>query len=196
VPQQDLWFPVEEYRQRVSRVQALMRDAGVDVLLAFHPASVTWLTGFFSTAYMLFSVAIVPATGDPLTVCRDNEEYWLRRTGAFAEHEFWVDGEGGNPAAIVKRALSRIGATDARIGVESAFPYGIGLADGLRAELPNATLVDLGAALVARLREVKSPAEIEYMRRASRAVEAGTAAGIAATHAGATEREIAALSEQ
>jgi Xaa-Pro dipeptidase len=190
--QQELWFPVAEYRDRVARTQSIMRQHDVDTLLAFHPSSVTWLTGFFSTAYMLFSVAIVPAEGDPLTICRDNEEFWLRRTGAFSDVEFWVDGEGGNGAAIVRRALARLGAEGDRIGMESAFPYGIALAEGLRRELPGATLVDLGAAVVAQLREVKSPAEIEYIRSASRAVEAGTAAGIAATHAGATERDVAA----
>jgi Xaa-Pro dipeptidase len=192
MPQQELWFPVAEFRERVERLQARMREQDVDVLLAFHPASVTWLTGFFTTAYMLFSVAIVPASGDPTIVCRDNEEYWLRRTGAFDDVVFWVDGEGGNPAAIVRRALSHVGATTARIGVESAFPYGIALADGLRRELPDASFIDLGAAIVASLRETKSPAEVDLIRRASRAVERGTAAGIAATRAGVTERQVAA----
>src|SRR4051812_45763903 len=112
-----------------------MRERDVDLVLAFHPASVTWLTGFFTTAYMLFSVAIVAATGDPTVVCRDNEEYWLRRTCPFDDVVFWVDGEGGNPAAIVRRALERVGGTRARIGVESAFPYGIALAEGLHREL-------------------------------------------------------------
>ncbi len=192
MPEREPWFPVEEYRERVARVQRLIRDADLDLLLAFHPASVTWLTGFFTTAYMLFSVAIVPREGDPTVICRDNEEYWLRRTGVFDDVVFWVDGEGGNPAAIVRRALEGLGATGARIGIESAFPYGIALAEGLAHELPDVTFVDLGAAVVAQLREIKSPAEIELTRRASRAVEAGTAAGIAATRAGVTERDVAA----
>jgi Xaa-Pro dipeptidase len=192
VPRQELWFSIEEFRDRVGRVQAAMREQNADVLLAFHPASVTWLTGFFSTAYMLFSVAIVPAEGDPTIVCRDNEEYWLRRTCPFERVVFWVDGEGGEPAAIVRRALDGLGATGARIGVESAFPYGIALADGLHRALPDATFVDMGPAVVARLREIKSPAEIDCIRAASRAVEAGTDAGIAAAHEGATEREVAA----
>src|SRR5687767_15859974 len=104
----ELWFAREEYLARVARVQALMRGHGVDVLLGFHPSSVTWLTGFFSTAYMLFSVAVVPADGEPLTVCRDNEEYWFRRTGAFDDHVFWEDGD--KPAEIVARALAAAGA--------------------------------------------------------------------------------------
>ena len=187
----ELWFARDEYLDRVSRVQAIMRGHGVDILLGFHPSSVTWLTGFFSTAYMLFSVAVVPAEGEPMTVCRDNEEYWFRRTGAFDDHVFWEDGD--KPAEIVARALAAAGATRARIGIESAWPFNEKLEAQIRALVPDAEFVDLGDDVLSRLREVKSPAELDTIRKAGRAVVAATEAGIDAARAGTSEREVAAV---
>ena len=54
----ELWFERAEFDLRVARARAVMRERDVDVLLAVHPMSVTYLTGFFSTAYLLFSLAI------------------------------------------------------------------------------------------------------------------------------------------
>jgi Xaa-Pro dipeptidase len=51
---------------------------------------------------------------------------------------------------------------------------------------------DCGDAIVAQLREIKSPAEIDYIRGASRAAEAGTAAASRTARAGVSEREVAA----
>jgi Xaa-Pro dipeptidase len=192
MPPKELWFPHEEFVARVGRVQEQVRSRGLDALIAFHPASVTYLTGFFSTAYTLFSVAIVPADGNPTVVCRDNEEYWLERTGAFEGRILWEDAEAADPAAILARALRAIGLEHAAIGIESATPYTSRLEATLRTLLPDVRLEDCGDGLVASMREIKSPAEIEVMRMASRAVEAGMRAGIAAIRAGTTEREVAA----
>jgi Xaa-Pro dipeptidase len=188
----ELWFEREEFDGRIARVRDVLRERDVDVLLAFHPASVTYLTGFFSTAYMLFSIAIVPADSgaEPLTACRDNEAYWFRRTGAFDPVLFWEDGD--KPSEIIARALAAAGATRARIGFESSWPLNEKLEAAIRALLPDATFVDLGDDVVSRLREVKSPAELALIRAAGRAVEAGTVAGIEAARAGVSEREVAA----
>ena len=186
----ELWFERSEFVSRVGRVQNVMRERGVDVLLGVHPASVTYLTGFFSTAYMLFSLAVVPAEGEPLTVCRDNEAYWFRRTGAFDRVLFWEDGE--KPAEIVARALREAGAASARIGYESSWPMNEKLLAAITDLVPEAQFVDLADDVIARLREKKSLAELDLIRAAGRAVVAGTEAGVAAARAGVTEREVAA----
>lgn len=188
----ELWFERSEFVSRVGRVQDVMRERGVDVLLGVHPASVTYLTGFFSTAYMLFSVAVVPAgaSSEPLTVCRDNEAYWFHRTGAFDRVLFWEDGE--KPSEIVARALREAGATSARIGYESSWPMSEKLLAAIEGLVPDAEFVDLGDDVIARLREVKSLAELDLIRAAGRAVVAGTEAGIEAARAGVSERDVAA----
>jgi Xaa-Pro dipeptidase len=186
----ELWFEREEFEARLALVRAELRRHDVDVLVAFHPSSVTWLSGFFSTAYLLFACVIVPVEGEPTVVCRDNEEYWLERTGAFERRVLWEDGEA--PAVVLVRALREAGAADARIGVENAYPYGPALGEAVRVALPGASVVDLGDEIVAAHREIKSPAEVDYIRAAARAVEAGMRAGVRAAAAGVSEREIAA----
>ena len=187
----ELWFERAEFDSRVARARAGMREHGVDVLLAFHPASVTWLTGFFTTAYMLFSVAIVPARGDPLTVCRDNEEYWLRRTGAF-EPDF----AGSTAKAAIRRRSS--GGRCARQA-----PRGRGSASSGFLAGNGAARDDPGGAAASHVRGSRrgrggSAARDQVAGRdrvhpeGSRAVEAATAAGIDATRAGVTERDVAA----
>jgi Xaa-Pro dipeptidase len=169
-----------------------MKTRQLDVLVAFHPASVSYLTGFFTFGYLLLNFAVIPAEGEPIIVCRDNEEYWIKRTAAFDGHIFWEDGEDTDPAGVAIRALESQGAAAARIGLETAFPYDVRLDAGLRAGLPKADLVDLGDDVISRIREIKSPAELDYMRSASRAGEAGMAAGVAAARAGVSERDLAA----
>ena len=151
-PARELWFAREEYLERVARARTVMHEGDVDVLLAVHPMSVTYLTGFFSTAYMLFSVAIIAAdeAAEPLTVVRDNEAYWFCRTGAFDQVVYWEDGE--VPAEILARALREVGAASARIGYESSWPMNQTLLAATRAALPAATFVDLGDDVISRMR--------------------------------------------
>ena len=54
----------------------------------------------------------------------------------------------------------------------------------------EARFVD-GSGLVEQGRMIKSPRELDYMRAAARAAQAGVAAGIGATRAGATEADVA-----
>jgi Xaa-Pro dipeptidase len=191
-PTRDPWFERSEFEARLGRARAVMRERDVDVLLAVHPMSVTYLTGYFSTAYLLFSLAIVPVDdgAEPLTVYRDNERFWFRRIGAFEPAFEWEDGEA--PADVAARALRQAGAASARIGYEGSWPLNEKLLAAIQAALPNATFVDLGDDVIARLREIKSPAELELIRAAGRAVVAGTEAGIDAARAGISEREVAA----
>jgi Xaa-Pro dipeptidase len=190
VPAKELWFEREEFESRLARVRADLKRYDVDVLVAFHPSSVTWLSGYFSTAYLLFACVIVPVDGEPTVVCRDNEEYWLDRTGAFDRRVLWEDGE--VPADVLVRALREAGAADSRIGLEDAYPYSPALGDRIRAALPGASVANLGDDIVAAHREIKSVAEVDYIRAAARAVEAGMGAGVEAAAAGVSEREVAA----
>ncbi|MCQ4159335.1 Xaa-Pro peptidase family protein [Roseomonas sp. GC11] len=184
------WFPRGEYLARVARVQAALRAAGQDALLAFLPESVTWLTGYFTRAYGTFQFAIIPASGEPVLVARDVEAYYLDSTCVFPARFLWTDSDA--PMAVGLHAITATLGRTPRLAVElSAWVLNAARYLALREALPGAVLEDAGP-LVARMRLIKSPAEIAYQRAAARAAEAGMRAGIGSARAGATEREMAA----
>jgi Xaa-Pro dipeptidase len=184
------WFAPDEYHGRVARVQTALRARGVDALLAFQPESVTWLTGFFTRGYSTFQFAVVPAAGAPGVFCRDVAQYYLDRTCIYRDNATWSDGEDrfAAAAAYLRRKLG----TAARIAIEmSAWQLNADRWEKLQAAFPGFVFVD-AEDLVARLRTVKSPAEIATQRRAARAAEAGMAAAAATARAGVSERIVAA----
>lgn len=88
--------------------------------------------------------------------------------------------------------LGNLGAGSARIGIEARRP---GLnpftAGRLRASIPQASFVD-ATDLVLKVRAVKSPGEIAYLRAAARLSSLGMEAAIQVIHPGATENDVAA----
>jgi Xaa-Pro dipeptidase len=186
----EAWFLREEYLARVGRVQAELARLGLDALLAFQPESVTYLTGFFTRGYSTFQFAIVPARGEPAVLCRDVERYYLDTTCVFGGRALWSDGE-DRQAAAAAFIRGTVGPA-ARCGVElSAWQLHAQRYEALRQALPRLEWCDTSE-LVARLRLIKSPAELAYQRRAGKAAEAGMAAGRAAARVGTSEREMAA----
>jgi Xaa-Pro dipeptidase len=184
------WFPREEYAARLERVQAALASRGQEALLAFLPETVTYLTGFFTRGYSSFQFAIIPASGEPVVVCRDVEEYYLDTTCVFAGRFLWRDSDA--PISVGAEAVRRTLGSHVNVAAElGAWPLNAARYAALTAALPDIRWND-ATELVGRMRLVKSPAEIAYQRRAAAAAEAGMAAGLSAARAGGSEREMAA----
>lgn len=184
------WFEPSEYRARLARVQRELKTRGLDVLLAFMPETVTWVTGYFTRGYGTFQFAIIPAEGEPTLFCRDVEAYYLDSTCVFADRVLWRDTD-DRTAVAVDAIVSRVG-KDAAVGVEmGAWVLNAQRWEAIRAALPGARFADTSD-LAAGLRLVKSPAEIAYQRRAGKAAEAGMRAAIDSAGVGVSEREMAA----
>lgn len=184
------WFERSEYEARLARVQAELTARGLDGLLAFQPESVTWLTGFFTRGYGSFQLAIVPAEGDPVLVCRDVEEFYLDATCVFPGRAMWTDSDA--PVDVAARAIQACLGTTAKTGIESAaWPLSVARYEQLRDGLPGYRFTD-ESALVRAMRLIKSPAEIALQRRAGMAAEAGMQAAIDSAGVGVSERDMAA----
>lgn len=184
------WFPREEYAARLERVRAALVSRGQDALLAFLPETVTYLTGFFTRGYSSFQFAIIPASGEPVVVCRDVEEYYLDTTCVFPGRFLWRDSD--PPVSVGAEAIRRALGAHANVAAElGAWPLTAARYAALASALPDIRWSD-ATDLVGCMRLVKSPAEIAYQRRAAAAAEAGMGAGLGAARAGASEREMAA----
>jgi Xaa-Pro dipeptidase len=184
------WFAREEYLARIEKIRARLAAEKLDALLAFLPETVTWTTGFFTRGYSSYQFAIIPLDGEPVVVCRDVEEWYLDATCVFPGRVLWTDSD--DRGAVGAKAIGDALGPKARVGIElGAWPLSAGRFAALRTALPEYEFVDVSA-VTARLRFVKSPAEIAWQRLAAKAAEAGMAAGIAAAKEGASERDMAA----
>ncbi len=183
-------FTLAEYRDRLARTRALMRERDLDCLLLTSPENIYYLSGYQTTGYYVYQALVVPRDGDPQFVVRTFETpnvqglSWLK---GVAGVEDWED-----PLDVTLRVLRASGAGEGRVGFEDrGFFLPPAVLDGLRRGLPRATFVP-ATGIVERCRLVKSAAEIECVRRAAAAAVAGMKAGIAAIRPGRTENEVAA----
>ena len=184
------WFEPEEFQARLHRVQQALAEQRQDALLGFLPETVTWVTGFFTRGYGSFQFAIIPASGNPIVICRDVEEYYLDSTCIYSERVLWSDSDDKNRIAI--DAITEHVGAKAAIAIElNAWPLSAGRFEALKSGLPAVSWSD-GSSLVSEMRLIKSPAEIALQRKAAQAAEAGMSAGIAAATEGASERDMAA----
>ena len=123
--------------------------------------------------------------------CRDVEAYYLDRTCVFADRALWTDSD--TTISVGVDLIRRLFGDTARLGIElTAWPLSAHRLDTLKEAMPAVAFVD-ASDLAAGLRLIKSAAEIEFMRRAARAAEAGMhAAAASVALPGNSERDLAA----
>jgi len=182
-------FTLDEYRRRLQSTRKLMRDRGLDLLLVTSPENIYYLSGYQTTGYYMSRALLVPADGEPQFVVRKLEMTnvqglsWLKSGVTVEDVE--------DPLEGIIRAIHACNGHDARIGFEDrGFFLPPAILDGLRDRLPKARFVP-GAGLVEACRLIKSPTEIEYIRRAAGAAVAGLRAGLAEIRPGRTENHVA-----
>jgi len=189
-PEKELAFELAEYRQRLDRVRAAMRQRGLDVLVSHTPENILYLSGYQTPGYYMYQCLVVPLEGEPLLILRRGELGNFRRFSYLQDSLTYVDIE--NPAEVTAQALAERGLNNGRIGLELASWF---LTPKhyltLQAALGQASLVD-ATGTIDRARLVKSPKEVEYIRHAARAAEAGMRAAIDAIRVGVTDNEVSA----
>jgi Xaa-Pro dipeptidase len=183
-------FPRSEYEQRCRKVQAAMAERGLDALLCYSFPNICYLTGIESVLWYKYFLAVLPAAGDPILVAQDFEmpnaiiRSWATDRVSYPLREDPVD-------ATVKLLAER-GLSARRLGVETS-PWAMPVPTYLRLKetLREAELVD-ASDLVATVKVIKSPAEIECIREAARLTSAGMRAAIDIYKEGVTDNDVAA----
>lgn len=196
----DLAFEPSEYADRLTRLRAAMEAAKIDALVVSAPDAMCWLHGYVArwykghstTAWPPFHCTVVHVDHDRLlhfdmerhryliarnSVARDlrlksvnTVDEWLDFFLGELQGEGWLKGTVGIEkwSAVPNRATSEI--------VEAAFR-------SRGCEVVDASLVTRG------VRRLKSPAEIELMRRAATVCDAGLRALQSTLAPGVTELE-------
>jgi Xaa-Pro dipeptidase len=163
-----LHFEPAELAQRRANAIAAMAEAGLDGLLMFRQESMFYLNGYDTFGYVFFQCLYLGADGRMTLLTRAPDLRQARHTSVIEDVRIWVDGEDANPAVALRQILAEHGCANRRLGVEYE-AYGLTARNGQRLDAALdgfCTLVD-ASTLVSRLRVVKSPAEVAYVRRAA-----------------------------
>jgi Xaa-Pro dipeptidase len=171
-----------------------MREAALDALIAISPENFAYVTGFLSPTQPLMrwrhAMALVTADGQTSLVSVDMEQSTIRaKAPPGIEIAVWREFEFDAITVLADLLrMHRLG--ESRIGIEMDYlPAGDFTA--LVELLPQAGLVP-AQRLLSRLREIKTPAEIEILRRLSRIADRSITDAYRAVGAGSTEMDIAA----
>ena len=191
-------FSVDELAQRRQRVVEELTRRELDGLLIFSQESMYYLTGYDTFGYCFFQCLYLGADGRFALVTRSPDLRQAQRTSVIDDIRIWVDGEDQNPAQDLNQMLhdyvssgSRPG--NVRLGVELE-SHGLTARDWQRVDTtlsPVFTLCD-ASDLVTQLRVIKSPHELEYVRRAAQLADEAYDAALETAAPGAFEGDILA----
>ncbi len=173
-----LRFSREEYAERLARTRRAMEARGIDALIVSDPSNMAWLTGYDGWSFYVHQAVIVPPEGEPVWYGRGQDANGARRTAwlghdniiGYADH--YVQSTERHPMDFLCEIMALRKLDRMTIGVEmDNYWFTAAAFAALQKGLPNARFAD-ATGLVNWQRAVKSPTEIDYMRKAARIVEA------------------------
>lgn len=196
-------FPAEEFAERLARVRRLMKahPGGIDALLVTSPENIYYLIGLSHQGYFAFTMLVLPLDGPPALLTRSMERQTISQQAPEIAHIGYGDEEDAGTASL--GAIKGMGIQTGAIGVDlSSMFFPAGVWDELEQGLPGVTWIDTSrsastdprfrAGLVDETRLVKSPAELEFIRKAAAISDRATMAGLGAAGVGVNEKEVAA----
>ncbi len=193
----------------LEKLDRLMAEAGLDLVLATSRHNVRYLTGgyFLPTFKRLEAIGLsqyMPVVGIPrgrpdqafyvgVSVPDVDEVQALEVFGPmWVENRHWVHELRGRVAGVVAEAAAgvvrKLGLAGARIGIERPF-LPVEAFDVLRRELPEAAFAD-ATDLLARLRAVKTAREVDLLRQVHERAAEAIHATLKAARPGETSRQV------
>lgn len=188
-----LHFPPAEFASRLERLQAKMAEQKLDAMLLFAQESMYWLTGYDTFGFCFFQCLVVTADGKMVLLTRSADQRQAKQTSNISRIRVWIDRPEANPVVQLKDLLFELDLLGARIGVEYDTH---GMTGKIGIEINThlnsfATLSDQSD-LIPMLRAIKSPAEIDYVRKAAELADKAYYAGLEQIRPGADEGKILA----
>jgi len=195
-------FTKQEFQDRYRRLQDLMREAKLDAALLSDAGNMVYVTGYRTLLYISKFrpfLAMVFAEGDPVLILPNLEVGVGRQMG-------WIDDVRGwgargpytdrsDALTIVRDVIAERRLGGKRIGFELSLGQRLGMTfDQFEAfrgafEAAGCTIGNI-ADVMWKLRVKKSPREIEYLRKAGQATDAGYLAALAVAREGISEKEL------
>ena len=163
-----LHFTPEELTARREKACAAMAAQGLDGLLLFRQESMYYLTGYDTFGYVYFQCLYLGADGRLMLLTRAPDLRQAQHTSMIDDIRIWADRDGADPVNELKDILTGFGLAGKKLGAEFnayGLPYALG--KRLVTALEGSFTLSDASDLVTRLRLIKSPAELTYVRRAA-----------------------------
>ncbi len=184
-----------EFGQRIARLREAMAEEGLDALIAYgahrdyQPGDLRYFARWYCVEEETAAL-YVPAEGQTVLLTDASWDVERAEAESFADRVQHAPDMGG---ALAQLIVAAVGA-DAIVGVAGYrfFPAVAYLR--LAEELPSTNVRD-ASEITGRIRMVKTPAEVDLMRQASRISDQAMRAGLNQIKEDATELEVAAAAE-
>jgi len=174
-----------------------LQKQGLDGLLMFRQESMYYLTGYDTFGYVFFQCLVLNADGRVTLLTRSPDLRQARYTSMIEDIRIWKDAPDADPARTdLKPILEEHGLKGKRLGVEWE-AYGLTARNGQRlsAALEGFCTTADASELVTKLRVIKSPAEMAYVRRAAALADDALYAAAKLTKPGVSEGTILAAQQ-
>ena len=170
-------FEKEEYEIRISKVRKSMDEKNIEVLIVTDPSNMAWLTGYDGWSFYVHQCVVLSLEGEPFWYGRGMDAKGAKLT-VFMQHENiigypddYVQNPEKHPMDYLSEILTEKNWAQKTIGVEKDnYYFSASCLESLQRNLVQANFVD-STGLVNWQRTVKSPRELEFMRKAARIVE-------------------------
>ena len=162
-------FSREEHLDRQARLRTALADFGVDAILVFAQESMFWLTGYDTGGFVFFQCLVMTADGrEPVLLTRRPDLLQARQTSTIKDIRLWWNATDANPAQDLRQILDELGLRGKRIAIELNTHGLTGWSLWrLQDQLQGWCSLVSDDNLIRRLRLVKSPAELVYVRKAA-----------------------------
>ncbi len=173
-------FTQEEYKQRLLKVQKMMLDQGIELLISHDTNNINYLTGYDAWSFYYAQCAIVHVNADqPICFVRDQDaggaylKTYLKKENIIVYGEDYIHTWPKHPYDYLVKIIKDKKWDKLSIGLEmdahyfTAFCY-----EKIKQGLPNAKIKD-SERLVNWARLIKSDNEIKLMKRAAKISEIG-----------------------
>ena len=187
----NLHFTQTEFAERIALARQRMSEQSLDGLLLFKQESMYYLSGYDTDGFVLFQALFLGLDGGLILVTRSADRVQAAYTSIIDDVRIWMDSQDENPGNDVRDMLQSQGMRGKRIGVEYD-AYGLSARRGqmLEAALNGFCETVDASDLVRQQRLVKSPAELDYLRRSGAICQAVQQEAVALSVPGAFEGDI------
>ncbi|MDH3389591.1 MAG: Xaa-Pro peptidase family protein [Gammaproteobacteria bacterium] len=187
------YFTTAEFESRQQKVREAMEQAGIELLLVIAPVHINYLIGATAKGYQEFQVLFFPLEPGPLMIQSRLPELPMLVADSLADEvRGWGGREPEDPIEVFEEILRAKGYRGLRTGLEVPNYYLHPHHHNQLVDLLGDDLVMDATDLIGNIKLVKSPAEIEYVRKAGAILDRGMETCISQVEAGKTERAISA----